>query len=69
MRTPPSGPVASRRDHLPQRVGKGRRDHLPRQAGKGGAGKGRVTKRVAQKADGRYLIYFEKTPAARRVTS
>ena len=57
MRTPPSGPVASRRDHL------------PRQAGKGGAGKGRVTKRVAQKADGRYLIYFEKTPAARRVTS
>jgi hypothetical protein len=26
----------------------------------------RVKKRVVQKPDGRYLIYYEKTPAARR---
>jgi len=59
----PSGPVASRRDHLPRQAGKGRRDHLPPVAGKG-----TLTKRVVEKADGRYLIYFDKPPAARRAT-
>jgi hypothetical protein len=33
--------------------------HLPRRAGK----------RTVQKPDGRYLIYYEKTPVARRATS
>ena len=45
---PTSGPVASRRDHLPRQAGKGRLS---------------LNQRMVQKPDGRYLIYYEKGKA------
>jgi hypothetical protein len=42
-------------------LGATRRGHLPRQAGEG-----KLKKRVVKKPDGRYLIYYERAPAARR---
>jgi len=57
---PPSGPVASRQDHLPRPAGKGRQDDLPRPAGKGRLS---LNQRMVQKPDGRYLIYYEKGKA------